>query len=1148
MQCGQCRHENPAGQKFCGECGARLVLACAACQAPNPPTNKFCGECGASLAPGAPRAVPAAPTDARVDPPKDAAAAPPAPVAPTPPSHAERFGSPESYTPKHLAEKILTSKSAIEGERKQVTVVFTDVSGFTALSERLDPEEVHAIMDRAFGVIMAAVHGYEGTINQFLGDGVMALFGAPIAHEDHAGRALRAALTIQAELEPLRADVQRAHGRDFAMRIGVNTGPVVVGAIGRDLRMDYTAVGDTVNVAARLLNVAAPGQIAVSRRTKESCEGFFVFEDLGDFQVKGKTEPIRAYAVTQEVRGRTRLEVSKERGLTALVGRRAERERLAAAFSEARGGRGQVAAVAGEPGVGKSRLLYEFLQGLDDGGHLELEATCASYGGAMAYRPFVELYRRYFDLPEALAAEDTRARVAERLGALELSGDDPLWLLSHFLGLTVPPEFLLRVQGAQLRERTNALLRAVVLRESERAPVVVIVENVHWIDASSEDLLRSLANAVAEHRVLLVVTTRAATPLEWLPPGSDTIVLDGLDPGDVRQMVHAMLDAHAVSDPLFDLLRAKAEGNPLYVEEIVRQLIETGGVVVEKGEARLQAAGVTVPETIRDIIAARVDRLAESLKGTLQVASVVGRRFGVSLVSRVREDAREHVTQQLSALHTSDFVFPVTIDPELMYSFKHALTQDVVYASLLDRRRRQFHAAVGRGLEELYAERLGDVVELLAHHWERGGDDEKAVDYAILAAEKAQRRWANTEALALFDGALKRLSTMPDTEANRLRRIDAVVKQSEIMFALGRHAEQVQALDAIKDTVESVADLRRHAAWLYWAGFLHSLTGASPRVSIAYCRRASEIAETGGLADLRAFADCSLSHVYLAAGNLPGALVAGERALEVFEARGNVWWACRALWALSPVANGLGQWERGLEYCRRALEHGTALDDLRMKVVGWWRTGSTHIQRGDAAAGLACCDEANRLGPIAFDAAMVKAVRGYGLVKAGQVDDGMRELTEAVVWFEQSNLRYTRALFASWLAECRLRAGDGAGARPLVESLLETTRAEGYRHLEGVVLRLLGECCIGDDADRALAHLDAAMQIFEEVGARNEAAKTLIARGELRLAAGDMAGARTLLGHAGAMFEKLGTLDEPVRVRDLLSRAGRDRGRPTAGR
>src|SRR5262244_2943354 len=315
-------------------------MKCTSCQHENPPGQKFCGECGASLT-GKPA---------------------PAPVEVTPARPADRFASPESYTPKHLAEKILTSKTAIEGERKIVTVMFSDVSGFTAMSEKLDPEDVHGIMDRVFEVILEAVHRYEGTVNQFLGDGVMALFGAPIAHEDHAQRALSAALTIQEGLKPLAEEVKRTHGIEFRMRIGLNTGPVVVGAIGRDLRMDYTAVGDTTNLAARLLAIAKPGQIVTSRRTQNLRDRFFVFEDLGEFQVKGKTEPIRAYAVSRELSGRTRLEVSKERGLTPLAGRDRELQLLAEVYRRAIDRQGAIAVLMGDPGVGKSRLLYEFLR------------------------------------------------------------------------------------------------------------------------------------------------------------------------------------------------------------------------------------------------------------------------------------------------------------------------------------------------------------------------------------------------------------------------------------------------------------------------------------------------------------------------------------------------------------------------------------------------------------------------------------------------------------------------------------------------------------------------------------------------------------------------------------------------------------------
>ncbi len=1064
MKCHACAHDNPPEMKFCGECGARLATICNACRAANAPTNKFCGECGAPLTPAA------APV---------AHAAPAAPAATT-----ARFASPQAYTPKHLADKILRSRSAIEGERKQVTVLFTDVSGFTAMSERLDPEEVHAIMDRAFEIILEAVHRYEGTINQFLGDGVMALFGAPIAHEDHAQRALGAALAIQEGLDPLRADVRRAHGVEFRVRIGVNTGLVVVGAIGRDLRMDYTAVGDTTNLAARMLNLAQPGQIVTTVQTHRLTDGFFLLEDLGEFSVKGKSEPVRAYAVTGEIRGRTRLEVSRVRGLTPLRGRETELRRLRGAYERAADGRGGVLLVTGDPGVGKSRLLYEFVRGLEGAGrHRELEATCVSYGRSIPYHPILDLVRRDLGLLEGVDDEAVREACAARLRELRLDAD-AVTLLAHFLGVAAPEEFLARL-GAQLKVRTLALLCELLVRASAVEPLVVIVENVHWTDPSTEEFLRKLIPLVSAHPLLLVLTCRPEAVETWALPSVDRLHVAGLGTDEAAGMIAGLLGAERVSPSLLEVLVAKSEGNPLYVEEILRQLNETGGVLVEAGEARLSRPDVAVPETVHDIIAARVDRLEEPLKQTLQGAAVVGRQFLTTLLAGLFEGDEPRVVGHLADLQTRDFVFLLE---QLLYSFKHALTQEVVYSGLLERRRRHYHAGVGAGLERLYTSNPDEVVELLAYHYGRSTEADKAVDYAIRAGEKAQRRWASAEALAHFQAALKRLDGMDTGEANQRRRIDAVVKQSEIMFALGRHAEHVQALEAIRALSER-ADLPRRVAWLSWAGFLHSLTGARPEVSIAYCSEAAELADRAGLEDMRAFAESCLTHVYVVAGRLPEALETGARALAFFEARGNVWWACRTLWGLSMACNAIGEWDQSLGYCRRGHAHGQALNDLRLKVVGWWRTGMTHIWRGNASIGLACCDEALALSPIPFDAMMTRAVRAYGLVKGGKAHEGIGQLQEVLASLSRSNLPYTRTMVAYFLADSYLRLGSRDAAREPIESGL----------------------------------------------AVNELAKTLVAQAELAMAAGRGAEARALLEQALAIFNAIGTIDGPDRARRLLA-------------
>lgn len=1118
MKCVSCGHDNPPGQKFCGECGARVQLTCPSCQTSNPPGQKFCGECGTPLG-----AVPA---------PATAAPAPEAP--PVPPTAAlapERFASPQSYTPRHLAEKILNSRSAIEGERKQVSVVFTDVSGFTAMSERLDPEEVHAIMDRVFEIVLAAVHRYEGTINQFLGDGVMALFGAPIAHEDHAHRALGAALAIQRELAPVRDDVRAQHGVEFRLRIGINTGLVVVGAIGRDLRMDYTAVGDTTNLASRMLNVAQPGQIVCTPATQRLTTGFFEFEDLGEFTVKGKSEPVRGWAVLRERRGRTRLEVSRERGLTPLLGRAAEMEALGRAYTRAIEGRGAVLMLVGDPGVGKSRLLYEFLQRLDGGGHVELDTTCLSYGRAMPYHPLVALVRRYLGLPETASDDDIRAAARVRLGAVGIADDEAVVLLAHFLGVEAPAELLTRL-GAQLKDRTHALLRDLFLRVSQRRPLVLVVENVHWIDPSSEEFFGPFVDALGGHPLLLLLSSRPDFSLAtWPREAVEMVAIEGLDRDQAAEMARAVLGAERVAAELVDILMTKSEGNPLYVEEILRQLHETGGAVVTDGEARLSRTDVAVPETVHDIIAARVDRVEEPLKQTIQGAAVVGRQFPAPLVARVLADDESRVVNNLHRLHHFDFVFPVTMP---VFAFKHALTQEVVYTGLLERRRRGYHAVVAAALEEEHRERPEEVAELLAHHFGRSAEHDKAVDYAILAGEKSQRRWAHAEALAHFEAALKRLDTMPDSEANRLRRIDAVLKQAEVKFALGRHADELSALEGIKEVVASSADPPRRAAWYYWTGFLTSLTGARADVSMEHCRTAIAIAEAEGLDELRAYAQSCLAHVYLVAGELHGGLEAGEAALATFEARGNPWWACRTIWALQPLATGTGDWRRALAYCRRALAHATATQDQRLQVVSWARLAATEVQRGDGEACVQACDRALAFAPAPFDVATIKAMRGYGLVKRGDAAEGIRELTEGVAWFEKASLLYTTSLLSLWLADAWLRQGDAARAQALAERALRVAVERGYRHLHGAASRALGEALLITAPEVAAEPLGEAERLCEQIGARNDLARVWAALGRLARRGGGEAKGRTLLERALAEFEALGTLDESARTRAAL--------------
>src|SRR5262252_2056048 len=456
MQCPQCQQDNPPHARFCLGCGARLTLACSSCGAELPGGARFCLQCGQAVAAGS--------------------------------SSPARSPLPETYTPKHLAEKILTSKSALEGERKQVTVLFVDVSGFTSISDRLDPEDVHGLMKRAFELMLTEVHRYEGTVNQFLGDGIMALFGAPIAHEDHARRALHAALGIRTALGAYEEELQRHRGIAFQVRQGLNTGLVVVGSIGTDLRMDYTAVGDTTNVAARLLQAAERGRILISESTERLTSGYFHMRALGELHVKGKAEPIRAFEVIGAKEARTRLDLSAERGLTPYIGRERELQLLQQCFEKAKGSQGQMVFVVGDAGIGKSRLLHEFRQRLGDEATWT-EGRCLSFGQSMAFHPIIDMLKRNFRIEEG-DAEVTVARKVER--SVVLLGEDLrpiLPYLYYLLSLDPGDATVASMDPQQRRGEIFDALRRLLVRASEIRPQVIVHEDVHWIDKASEESL-----------------------------------------------------------------------------------------------------------------------------------------------------------------------------------------------------------------------------------------------------------------------------------------------------------------------------------------------------------------------------------------------------------------------------------------------------------------------------------------------------------------------------------------------------------------------------------------------------------------------------------------------------------------------------------
>jgi len=703
------------------------------------------------------------------------------PPASAPASPQER--EPLSYTPPHLAEKILTSRSALEGERKQVTVLFCDLANSTALAERLGPEHMHTLLNRFFALALDAVHRYEGTINQFLGDGFMALFGAPLAHEDHARRAVLAAVALQRALQDHHAELGEPYGVTCAFRLGLNTGLVVVGSIGNNLRMDYSAIGDTTNLAARLQQLAEPGTILVSDATRRLVEGAVHLEALPPAQVKGKTELVTPYKVVGIRSQRSPLARHGDRVLSQFVGRERELAALVEALEQAESGQGQVVGIVAEAGSGKSRLLYEFRQRLAGRRVTYLEGRCLSYGCAMPYHPIIDLLRNNCGITDTDGPETIAGKLQGALHEVGLDVEASAPYLLQLLGVKEGTEPLAALTPEAIKTRTFETLRQMSLHGSQQRPLIVEIEDLHWCDNTSEDYLAWLVESVVGAAILLLLTYRPGYRPPWLDKSYATqMALRHLAPQESATVVRSARQHHALPEPLEQIIITKAEGNPFFLEELTRAVLDHADAV----------ADVAVPDTIQGVLMARIDRLPEASKRLLQAAAVLGRAFSPHLLEMIW-DRTSLLAPLLLDLTRLEFLFERTSAEGPMYVFKHALTQDVAYESLLTIRRQALHAAAGQALEMLYAPRLEDAYDSLAYHYARTDNVAKAVAYLTLVAKNAARNSAHVEAITHLTQGLELLQTLPATpERSQQELVLHIALGASLLATKGQAAPEVQ--------------------------------------------------------------------------------------------------------------------------------------------------------------------------------------------------------------------------------------------------------------------------------------------------------------------------------------------------------------------
>jgi class 3 adenylate cyclase len=624
MQCSKCGHDNRSGAKFCEECAAPLTRTCANCGGRLSSTAKFCPEC----------AHPATTASAGTRP----------------------LASRETYTPRHLAEKILNSKSALEGERKHVTVLFADLRGSMELLADRDPEEARRILDPVLNVMMEAVHRYEGVVNQVLGDGIMALFGAPIAHEDHPVRACYAALEMQKAIGRQTEEMRRNLGIEVQVRVGINCGEVVVRSIGSDLRMDYSAVGQTTHLAARMEQLAPPGTIRLTAEVQRLAEGFVQVKPLGPIPVKGIDNPIEVFELIGTTTVRTRLQAARARGFTRFVGRGAEMEVIQQAAEQARQGRGQILAVVGDPGVGKSRLFYEFLHSHYREGWLVLEAGCVSHGRRSAFLAVADLLRRYFRIERSDDTRSIRAKVTGTVLTLDRGLEDTLPAITWLLDALPPEDPFFSFEPALRRRRSLEGVKRLLLRESRVQPLLLIFDDMHWVDAESQGVVDGLVEGLPTASVLLAVNYRPEYRHGW---GSKSyyrqLRIDPLVPQSADELLQALIGDEISVQPLKSILIGRTEGNPLFLEESVRTLVEAGVLVGEPSAFRLARLPdmLQMPATVQAILAARIDRLPPELKRLLQAAAVVGKDVPVRFLETIAEMGNDDLRHALSGRDVS---------------------------------------------------------------------------------------------------------------------------------------------------------------------------------------------------------------------------------------------------------------------------------------------------------------------------------------------------------------------------------------------------------------------------------------------------------------------------------------------------------------
>jgi class 3 adenylate cyclase/tetratricopeptide (TPR) repeat protein len=1047
------------------------------------------------------------------------------------------LASPQAYTPKHLAERILTSRSALEGERKQVTVLFADLKGSMELLADRDPEEARKLLDPVLERMMEAVHRYEGTVNQVMGDGIMALFGAPLAHEDHAVRACYAALGMQVALRRYAEEVRRAHGVSLHIRVGLNSGEVVVRAIGSDLHMDYTAVGQTTHLAARMEQLASPGSTLLTADTLRLAEGYIEVKPLGPVPVKGLEAAVEVFELAGGGPRRSRLQAAAARGLTRFVGRHAELDQLRQALERAGAGHGQVVAIVGEPGVGKSRLIWEFTRSNRTHGWLVLESGSVAYGKATPYLPVIDLLKAYCQMESRDEPRNIREKVTGKLLTLDRVLEPALPALLSLLDVPVEDPQWQALDPPQRRQRTLDACKRFLLRESQVQPLLLVFEDLHWIDSETQALLDSLLESLPTARLLLLVNYRPEYQHAW---GSKTyytqLRIDPLPPESAEALLQALLGPDPTLGPLKQLLIARTEGNPFFLEESVRALVETKVLAGERGAYRLvrPLPSIQVPATVQAVLAARIDRLPPAEKALLQTAAVIGKDVPVVLLQAIAEQPEDALRRGLGSLQAAEFLYEMSLFPDLEYTFKHALTHEVAYGGLLQERRRALHIRILDAIEALYPKRLIEQVERLAHHAFRGEVWEKAVTYLRQAGAKALARSAYREAATCFEQALAALHPLPDTRQKLERAIDLRLDLRQALFPLNELAKVWTYLQEAEGLARKLDDPRR-LGWVsaYVSGH-HLHTGGHVTEVRRFAQTVDDIAERLGDVPLQIAARYYLAYASRLSGDYRGAeqicrsLMRSLHDQPTRERFGlAVFPAVMSRGLLAHALAERGVFDEGHACGQEAIRIADALDHPLSVLWGCLELAHLKHVRREVTEAVRLLERAVAQGRewnITSHIPMAMAALGHMYAWSGRIGEGISCLREALDAHESAGIGFSHSLRVAQLGEAYLLADQVENARACADRAVTLARARGERGYEAWALRLLGDIAshrARPDVTTAAALYGAAMTLASDLEMRPLVAHCHLGLGRLYRGTGEPEQAQEHLTTALTMYREM---------------------------